>query len=79
MKSFINYIRIFVKKEYPTPLGRWNIDYCNTKLYQKVDLSNEDHCGPCGQYIITKTKENTTGEEIKLHTFTKNKPYNNNP
>jgi hypothetical protein len=37
------------------PLGRWNIDYCNKKTNNKVDLSNEDHCGPCGQYAISKT------------------------
>jgi len=36
------------------PLGRWNIDYCAKKINNKVDLSNEDHCGPCGQYILTK-------------------------
>ena len=23
-------------------------------MNQKVDLSNEDHCGPCGQYALTK-------------------------
>lgn len=45
-----------VKRELPKPMGRWNIDYCNTKTNQKVDLSNEDHCGPCGQYAITKMK-----------------------
>jgi hypothetical protein len=79
-KSITNFIRIFIKKEYPRPLGRWNIDYCNTKLYQKVDLSNEDHCGPCGQYIITKTTKDYKNDEIiKLYTFTKNKPFNNNP
>ena len=31
-----------------TELGRWNIDYCNKKINRKVDLSNVDHCGPCG-------------------------------
>ena len=41
-------------KERIKPLGRWNLDYCN-KMNQKVDLSNEDHCGPCGQYIKNKT------------------------
>jgi len=35
-------------------MGRWNIDYCNKKINRKIDLSNEDHCGPCGQYIKTK-------------------------
>ena len=24
------------------------------KTNNKVDLSNEDHCGPCGQYALTK-------------------------
>ena len=22
----------------------------------KIDLSNEDHCGPCGQYALEKVK-----------------------
>jgi len=43
--------------ELPTPLGRWNINYCDKNLNKKIDLSNEDHCGPCGQYAITKLKE----------------------
>lgn len=47
-------MKIIEKKEYSKPLGRWNIDYCNKKINKKVDLSNEDHCGPCGQYIISK-------------------------
>ncbi len=32
------------------PLGRWTIERCNTKLDQKIDLANEDHCGPCGNH-----------------------------
>jgi hypothetical protein len=52
-------IKRFVVKEQIKPLGRWNIDYCNKKINNKIDLSNEDHCGPCGQYIITKYNENT--------------------
>jgi hypothetical protein len=35
-------------KDPPKPLGRWNIDYCNKKIDRKIELSNEDHCGPCG-------------------------------
>ena len=60
MNYTVTFIKRFIKKlipkELPKPLGRWNIDYCNTKMNQKIDLSNEDHCGPCGQYAITKTK-----------------------
>jgi len=55
MLSIVNRIRRVIAKELPKPLGRWNIDYCNQKINQKIDLSNEDHCGPCGQYIISKS------------------------
>lgn len=43
-----------MKKIEPMPLGRWNVDYCPRKMETKVDMANEDHCGPCGQYAITK-------------------------
>jgi hypothetical protein len=45
---FLNFIR---RKHSKTPLGRWNIENCNKKLNNKIDLANEDHCGPCGKYI----------------------------
>ena len=54
MKYITTVIRKFFQKELPKPLGRWNIDYCSKKTDQKVDLSNEDHCGPCGQYVVDK-------------------------
>ena len=54
MKSIISIIKRILPKETPKPVGRWNIENCNTKMNQKVDLSNEDHCGPCGQYALTK-------------------------
>lgn len=41
-------------KEAVKPLGRWNITYCEKAMNQKIDLSNEDHCGPCGQYRMDK-------------------------
>jgi len=44
------------------PLGRWNTDYCENKRNQKVDLSNEDHCGPCGQYALTKLEDKPKDE-----------------
>ncbi len=40
------------------PLGRWSIETCSNKIDNKIDLSNEDHCGPCGQYAINKIKFN---------------------
>ena len=36
------------------PLGRWRIENCSKQMNHKVDLSNEDHCGPCGQYALSK-------------------------
>lgn len=56
MKYITNFFAKFISKEIPKPMGRWNIDYCNVKMNTKIDLSNEDHCGPCGQYAITKIK-----------------------
>jgi hypothetical protein len=66
MKNFITFIRKFITKNQSTQLGRWNIDYCRKKIDNKVDLANEDHCGPCGQYIIVK-KEESKNNEFKKH------------
>ena len=49
-----------------TPLGRWNIENNKKKIDIKIDLSNEDHCGPCGQYILDKRKD-TTIKMIEKH------------
>lgn len=45
--------RFFVNEEKKI-LGRWSIEHCEKKLNNKIDLSNEDHCGPCGQYALDK-------------------------
>jgi hypothetical protein len=42
---------ILQKSNLKAPLGRWNIEVCNKKLNNKIDLANEDHCGPCGKYL----------------------------
>jgi hypothetical protein len=44
-------------KEIYKPLGRWGYVNCDKKTNLRVDLSNEDHCGPCGQYILTKKND----------------------
>lgn len=64
---FRQIVKIFktnIKNKVPDlkPLGRWNIDYCSNKTNTKIDLANEDHCGPCGQYIISKNIKN---EKVK--------------
>lgn len=55
MKSILNTLRKYLLIEpQKVLLGRWNIEYCNHKMNSKVDLANEDHCGPCGQYVFNK-------------------------
>lgn len=56
MKYVINIIKKIFQKELPKPTGRWRIEQSNTQINSKIDLSNEDHCGPCGQYALTKIK-----------------------
>jgi hypothetical protein len=64
----MNYIKTIVKKfipkELPKPLGRWRIENCDTQMNNKIDLSNEDHCGPCGQYALEKNDKNTENTSI---------------
>ena len=35
-----------------------DMEYCDKKINNKIDLSNEDHCGPCGQYALDKNQIN---------------------
>ncbi len=44
-------------KQIYNPLGRWNMEICNKKINNKIDLANEDHCGPCGEYALKKLKK----------------------
>ena len=55
--------KIFRQKVEPKVLGRWGLVYDN-KLARKADLSNEDHCGPCGTYVLQQTNKNV--QKIKV-------------
>jgi hypothetical protein len=59
MKYIINFIKKLIPKQLPLPLGRWRIENCNKQINNKIDLSNEDHCGPCGQYALEKIEANS--------------------
>jgi hypothetical protein len=48
------YIKRIFSNELHKPLGRWRIERCSKRIDQRIDLSNEDHCGPCGQYALEK-------------------------
>ena len=67
MKYIITIIKNLLPKKIPKPVGRWRIENCNSIMNHKIDLSNEDHCGPCGQYALGKVtvKYNLNTEAIK--------------
>ena len=54
MKYITSIIKKFLPRDLPKPVGRWRIEECKVKTDYKIDLSNEDHCGPCGQYALEK-------------------------
>jgi hypothetical protein len=54
MKTIVRLFTKLTAKDMQTPLGRWKLTYCDKMMKLKVDLSNEDHCGPCGQYAKFK-------------------------
>ena len=56
MKYLLSIIQKLLPKEVAKPVGRWGVEKCSIKMNQKIDLSNEDHCGPCGQYALTKVE-----------------------
>ena len=66
MKFIKSIIQKFTKNNEKKLLGRWNIDNCDKKINNKIDLANEDHCGPCGQYILDKTIKNINKFDKKL-------------
>jgi hypothetical protein len=72
----MNFITTIIKKilpkELPKPVGRWRIEQCNVKMNQKVDLSNEDHCGPCGQYALEKIDIHNNSQKSAIHKIDKN-------
>ncbi len=66
MKFITTIINKLRPKDIPRPLGRWRIENCKTQMNHKVDLSNEDHCGPCGQYALEKVNlKNTHPTKVK--------------
>jgi hypothetical protein len=69
-------------QQLPMPLGRWHLAECPKKIDIKVDWSNEDHCGPCGEKVLKgKTYEilkSNTYEILKNKTYEMKKSDNNN-
>lgn len=38
------------------PLHRWSIDYSHNTINRKIDMANEDNCGPCGKFVLKPQK-----------------------
>jgi hypothetical protein len=67
--KFINNIiqKIMKKRSEIKPLGRWNIENCDNKINKKIDFSNEDHCGPCGNnFFLNQINIKTPKENQKI-------------
>lgn len=60
MKFLKSIVNKFIPEELLKPLGRGIIEECN----KKIDLSNEDHCGPCGQHALKKVNFNDEKNKI---------------
>ena len=64
-KILIAVIKNTRQKDTKTMLGRWNTVHTRSSLNTKIDLSNEDHCGPCGQYILEKNIDSYMKNHVK--------------
>ena len=53
-KYIITIVKKIFPKDLPKPMGRWRVENNHAQMNHKIDLSNEDHCGPCGQYALSK-------------------------
>ena len=65
IKYIKNIIQNIFHKELPRPVGRWRIEHSNIQMNNKIDLSNEDHCGPCGQYAKKQIQKKQNKDDIQ--------------
>jgi hypothetical protein len=69
MKRVTSIIQRILPNDIPrTPNGRWKLEYCDRKLDNKVELSNEDNCGACNQYALTKNELNNKNISVNSNT-----------
>jgi hypothetical protein len=54
MRNLLANLLKLARKDLSKPIGRWKIEKCDIKTNNKIDLSNEDHCGTCSQYAKNK-------------------------
>ena len=60
-------VTYLLKQLSPTqvPLGRWRVE-ASSQTILKIDRSNEDHCGPCGQYALPTKKQQPQDAKTNL-------------
>jgi hypothetical protein len=67
MKYIITVVKKFLPKDVPMPVGRWRVEKSNAQMNYNIDLSNEDHCGPCGQYKLPRPElQNKQPEDVRV-------------
>lgn len=71
LQSIMNILRRFAQTDSKILLGRWGLNDCNKRVNKKVDLSNEDHCGPCGQYDQILEYKKISKDDIKIEELDK--------
>jgi len=60
MNTLRRTISNMLTRHVPKPVyGRWGTEYSAKQLDARIDLANEDHCGPCGNYRLDKHTEKT--------------------
>lgn len=60
MEKAFDLIRRVTRGDVPTRIyGRWGTNYSSRQLDARIDLANEDHCGPCGNYRMNKKTDTT--------------------
>ena len=52
--TVIDILKNISKKERPIILGRWKTGLSQQQVIRRIELANEDHCGPCGGENIKK-------------------------
>ena len=71
MRSIVSFVKRLVHGDIPKyPLGRWGTEVNDIQRNHRVDWTNEDHCGPCGnndlrgviQDMEKKRKEHPTDD-----------------
>ena len=63
----------FLKVDRPTDLGRWKPLDNSRQLNRRIDMANEDHCGPCGTHVTSDTQHDEQNSSENKHENDENK------